>query len=254
MKPLYSFKAWFNFLIKDTKHYLEYLKSETKMRTPKELRKCSAEEFKLDKNQPDNFETATFALGCFWSPDALFGGLQGVIRTRVGYAGGNKLNPTYRDLGSHSETVQIDYKPDKISYNELLEIFWKNHNPRSKQKTQYASKIFYQSKEEKEKAQSSLEEEDENNQINTEIQELDKFWIAEDYHQKYYLRQSKDLMKKLREKYSPEEFINSTVAARLNASVSGKGEINLSDLRLPEDFMKLIKSKKSDNTGNSQIC
>ena len=74
-------------------------------------------------------ETATFALGCFWGPDASFGALEGVVRTRVGYAGGDKVNPTYKMIGDHTETIEIDYDPEVISYTELLEIFFASHDP-----------------------------------------------------------------------------------------------------------------------------
>jgi len=76
-------------------------------------------------------ETATFALGCFWGPDASFGALEGVVRTRVGYAGGTTEGPTYKMIGDHTETIEIDYDPAVISYRELLEIFFDSHNPYS---------------------------------------------------------------------------------------------------------------------------
>jgi len=88
-------------------------------------------------------QKAVFGMECFWSPDALFGAQKGVIRTRVGYAGGEKKDPTYRDLGKHTETVLVEYNPEKISYDKLLELFWKNHDYNRKRKPQYASKIFY---------------------------------------------------------------------------------------------------------------
>ena len=74
-------------------------------------------------------KTATFALGCFWGPDAVFGILEGVVRTRVGYAGGTTENPTYDKIGNHTETIEIDYDPGVINYQKLLEIFFNSHNP-----------------------------------------------------------------------------------------------------------------------------
>ena len=98
----------------------------------------------IDVSAPAQVETATFAMGCFWSPDALFGSTPGVVRTRVGYAGGTEENPTYREIGGHTETVQIEYDPTQISYGELLNIFWKNHNAEYPQfLQQYKSIIFY---------------------------------------------------------------------------------------------------------------
>lgn len=254
MRPSYSLRAYLNFLFNDTKNYIESIKSERDMRTAEEIKEYNPKEFELDRKQPDNLETANFALGCFWSPDAFFGGLTGVIRTRVGYTGGDNENPTYRDLGNHTETIQIDYNPDKISFERLLEIFWKNHNPRSRQKTQYASKIFYNKEEQRQKAQRSLKNEDNNGEVVTEIKKLDTFWVAEDYHQKYYLRQNKELTKELEQVYNSEEYINSTVAARLNALISGKRKVNLDNLRLPENLMNLIESKEPKNTSKNKIC
>ena len=67
-------------------------------------------------------ETATFALGCFWGPDVTFGAVEGVVRTRVGYAGGTTADPTYRDIGDHSEALQVDYDPDAVSFDELVDV------------------------------------------------------------------------------------------------------------------------------------
>lgn len=240
MRALYSLKAWLNFLFKDTKNYLKNVRSQKKMRTAKDLEKYDTKEFELDKTQSEDLETATFALGCFWGPDAVFGGLEGVVKTRVGYTGGEKENPTYRSLGSHTETIQIDYNPAEISYNALLEIFWKNHNPQRKQKTQYASKIFYIDEDQREKARNSLDDEKGDSKPLTSIEPLKTFWVAEDYHQKYYLRQHKKLERKLTEVYNPEEFINSTVAARLNGLVSGKQSVEIDKLKLPENILELL--------------
>ncbi|MFB6190699.1 MAG: peptide-methionine (S)-S-oxide reductase, partial [Candidatus Nanohaloarchaea archaeon] len=76
-------------------------------------------------------EKAAFGMGCFWGPDALFGSLEGVVRTRVGYAGGEKKDPTYKDLGNHTETVLVEYDPERIGYEDLLDVFWENHDFRS---------------------------------------------------------------------------------------------------------------------------
>jgi peptide methionine sulfoxide reductase msrA/msrB len=84
----------------------------------------------IDQNMEDiSTETAIFALGCFWGPDASFGALEGVVRTRVGYAGGTTENPSYKIIGDHTETIEIDYDPNIISYQELVEIFFDSHNP-----------------------------------------------------------------------------------------------------------------------------
>ena len=109
----------------------------------------------VDKNASSDFETATLSLGCFWSPDSKFGVVPGIIRTRVGYSGGSKKNPTYYDLGGHTETIQIDYDPKKITYEELLDIFWESHEPTLSLSSQYASIIFFHNEEQKKIAKKS---------------------------------------------------------------------------------------------------
>ncbi len=191
------------------------------MRTGKELENEGTGDLPLDREQPGELKTATFSMGCFWGPEAFFGAQDGVVRTWAGYTGGEKRSPEYRSLGDHTETVQIDYDPDKISYEELLELFWNNHDPSRKRKTQYASRIFYHTELQKKLAEETKERyEDEHGEIYTKILPAETFWVAEDYHQKYRLRQRKDLMENF-SNYSPEEFINSTAAARMNGFVMG---------------------------------
>lgn len=72
---------------------------------------------------------ATFAMGCFWGPDAYFGATKGVLRTRVGFTGGSKDGPAYKSLGDHTEAIEIDFDPSEISYESLLQLFWTNHDP-----------------------------------------------------------------------------------------------------------------------------
>ena len=101
-------------------------------------------------------DIAVFGMGCFWSPDSLLSAQVGVIRTRVGYAGGTQENPTYTSIGSHTETVLIEFDSNQISYSELLKLFWDNHHYRtSGRKNQYSSRIFYttENKEKKLKTQ-----------------------------------------------------------------------------------------------------
>jgi len=151
-----------------------------------------------------------------------------VIRTRVGYAGGSKENPTYYDLGLHSETVQIDFDPSRISYQDLLDIFWRSHNPTSAPYSiQYKSIIFYHDEEQKRLAEESkaLEEQSRGRKIQTEIVPFDRFYLAEDYHQKYYLRARPDLANELHAVYPDlNDYINSTAVARLNGYVGGNGD------------------------------
>ena len=135
-------------------------------------------------------ETATFALGCFWGPDDYFSKLPGVVSTIVGYSGGEKDNPTYTDLGDHSETIEIKFNPKIISYKELLDHFFKQHDSTVVQSTQYKSAIFTHDTEqqhiaEKEKAKGGQKAE---KQIVTTISPLTAFYKAEDYHQKCFAK------------------------------------------------------------------
>jgi peptide-methionine (S)-S-oxide reductase len=143
---------------------------------------------------------AYFALGCFWRPENEFSKLNGVIKTQVGYMGGNEEkypNPDYKTVCSkktgYAETVKIEFDDEKISYEKLLEKFWNNHDPTQLNRqgpdigSQYRSIIFYITKEQKEKAQNSKEELQKNtqNKIVTEIIPMKKFFSAEEYHQNY---------------------------------------------------------------------
>ena len=150
-----------------------------------------------------------------------------MIRTRVGYAGGTKENPIYYSLGDHSETIQIDYDPTQISYKQLLDVFWDSHNPIYEPwSRQYMSIIFYHNEEQKRLAIETKESEETRlgRDIFTEIVPFSKFYLAEDYHQKYYLRRESALMEEFNAIYpATEDFIASTAAARVNGYVGGYG-------------------------------
>ena len=154
------------------------------------------------KNQPalPATETATFANGCFWCTEAIFEELNGVISATSGYTGGNTKNPTYKEIGTgetgHAECLQIVYDPAKITFDELLEVFWETHDPTTLNRqgadvgTQYRSAIFYHNAEQKEKAEKYKAELNKSGAferpIVTEITAYSKFYTAEDYHQQYY--------------------------------------------------------------------
>lgn len=131
---------------------------------------------------------AIFSLGCFWHPDDFFAKLPGVIQTTAGYSGGKKINPTYHDLDDHTESVEIIFDPKKITYQELLNYFWAEHDPTLKLKTQYKSIIFYFDEEQKKLAEQSMKEQEQKigHEIVTELRPAQTFYPAEDYHQKYY--------------------------------------------------------------------
>jgi peptide-methionine (S)-S-oxide reductase len=148
----------------------------------------------------DKVETATFGTGCFWCTEAIFEQLNGVVKVTSGYMGGEVKNPTYKAVCSgetgHAECVQVVYEPSKISYDELLKVFFEVHDPTSLNRqgadegTQYRSAIFYHSPEQKGKADYYKKELDKsgayNKAIVTEITPASDFYIAEDYHQEYY--------------------------------------------------------------------
>lgn len=182
---------------------------------------------KIDQALPKRLEIATFALGCFWSPDALFGSVEGVVRTRVGYSGGTKINPTYHDLEDHTETVQIEYDPARVTYEQLIRFFWKNHDPSKEPwSQQYKSVIFFHNERQEEIALTTKDNKEAQLGIDvyTEIIPYGKFYLAEEYHQKYRLRHEPDLMREFSTIYPDHmDFVNSTAAARINGYLSGYG-------------------------------
>jgi methionine-S-sulfoxide reductase len=179
----------------------------------------------IDASAPAYTETATLALGCFWAPDARFGSLDGVVRTRVGYAGGTLENPTYHNLGDHTETIQVDYDPTQLSYEQLLEVYWDSHNPtRQPWSRQYMYMIFYHNSEQRALAMESKQTEEASLgcQVYTEILPFSEFYLAEDYHQKYHLQQVPDFMEELASIYPNfADFMDSTAVARINGYVGG---------------------------------
>jgi len=158
------------------------------------------------------------------------------VRTRVGYAGGQKINPTYCNLGDHSETIQIDYDPAQITYAELLEIFWDSHNPTAPSiRRQYASAILYHNEEQKRLAAESKarEETRRGRKLYTDMVPLAAFYRAEGYHQKYTLQNSPDFMSEFDAIFSREEdFVNSTAAARVNGYLGSHGDLNQLQIEL----------------------
>ena len=143
--------------------------------------------------------TATFAAGCFWGVEAAFRQIDGVTATTVGYSGGSTTNPTYKevctDTTGHAEVVQVEYDPDKVSYEMLLDLFWNNHDPTQVNRqgpdvgTQYRSAIYYHDDEQKAAAIASKEMLESSGRhgrpIATEITQAQEFYRAEDYHQQY---------------------------------------------------------------------
>lgn len=153
--------------------------------------------------------------------------MAGVVRTRVGYCGGTLQDPTYHNLGDHSESIQVDYDPTKLSFDRILDLIWASHSPcRTTWSRQYMSAIFYADEAQKKAVMASKArvEEKLGQPVKTAILPLVKFWMAEDYHQKYELRCSAELMKEFAAMYpEAKDFVNSTAAARVNGYLAGRG-------------------------------
>jgi peptide-methionine (S)-S-oxide reductase len=144
-------------------------------------------------------QKATFAAGCFWGVEATFRQIPGVISTRVGYIGGKTENPTYKevctDRTGHAEAVEVEFDPTKVAYNDLLKVFWENHDPTQVNRqgpargTQYRTAIFYHSPEQQAQAEASKQALEKShryaNPIATQIVPAVTFYPAEDYHQQY---------------------------------------------------------------------
>jgi peptide-methionine (S)-S-oxide reductase len=144
-------------------------------------------------------EKATFGAGCFWGVEAAFRQIKGVVSTSVGYSGGNYKDPSYRDVCSgrtgHAEVVEVVYDPARVSYDDLLKVFWENHDPTTLNRQgpdvgeQYRSVIFFNSPEQQAEALASKAKLEANGRyrrpIVTEITSASEYYPAEDYHQQY---------------------------------------------------------------------
>ena len=150
-----------------------------------------------------------------------------MVRTRVGYAGGTKEAPACHSLGDHTETIQIDDDASQNSYNDLVDIFWRNQNPSARAwSKQYMAAVFYHNDEQKKLAEESREREASKRKevIQTQILPFTAFYRAEDYHQKYQLRRERNLLKEFERIYfADRDFVDSTAAARVNGYLGGYG-------------------------------
>jgi peptide-methionine (S)-S-oxide reductase len=152
---------------------------------------------------PEGAERATFAAGCFWGVEAAFRDVDGVLETAVGYTGGDRVDPSYEQVcrgdSGHAEAVEVWFDPGQVSYEQLIETFWRMHNPTTANRqgwdvgSQYRSAIYFHDPHQRElaigsreNAQSSLRK-----PITTEITPVSEFYRAEDYHQRYFERQGR---------------------------------------------------------------
>jgi methionine-S-sulfoxide reductase len=173
---------------------------------------CSLSDKTIDNNKIGNdklkmnpdYKKATFAGGCFWCMEAAFEGIDGIVDVISGYTGGSKENPTYQEVSTgktgHYEVIEVTFDPNKISYDELLDIFWKNIDPVDDKGqfvdkgSQYKTAIFYVDDEQKKLAEKSkknlMDSGKFDKPIVTKILSLDIFYPAEEYHQDYYKKRT----------------------------------------------------------------
>lgn len=156
--------------------------------------------------QSKKLQKATFGMGCFWCSEALFQNLDGVASVRSGYEGGTVANPTYEEVCSgntgHAEVIEVTYDPTKIKYDELLEVFWKSHDPTTLNRqgadvgTQYRSVVFYHNEEQKQIAEKYKKELNDTKALGkpvvTAISKAGPFYVAENYHQDYFNKNSNE--------------------------------------------------------------
>jgi len=176
---------------------------------------------RTEARQNENYERAIFAGGCFWCVQPPFDHLDGVVTTTVGYTGGPEKNPTYKEVSygktGHTESIEIIYDPNKVSYNELLDVFWMTFDPTDAggqfydRGSQYRPGIFYLNEDQKKAAQASKKILQESGRFDkpivVEITKAGEFWDAEEYHQKYYLKNPKHY-KSYRVGSGRDKFIN----------------------------------------------
>ena len=172
--------------------------------------------------EPGATRSFTAGLGCFWGPDAAFGALPGVVRTRVGYAGGTESNPTYESIGDHSEVVQVDYDPDETSFAALVDEAIARHSPmRQPPKRQYQHVLFHETDAERDAIETALGDL-EVPAVRTRVEPLASFTVAEPSHQKFNLsgkRWATDAFDDAG--YDTAAVRESPAAAKLNAELAG---------------------------------
>lgn len=187
--------------------------------TPATGRECG--ERAVDGEEP---EPATFGLGRFCGPDARFGAMDGVIRTRAGYAGGTKRDPSYHSLGDHTEVVHVEFDPTVITYRGLVAAAFRQRNPRTRAgKTQYQNVVFAATPGQRTVLEEFLTATGRTaDDIETRIEQLSRFSVAEDSDQKYKLRSAPSVMTAFEDAgYTDADIRDSPIAAKLNGYVAG---------------------------------
>jgi len=178
----------------------------------------------------------TLGMGCFWSPEALFGAMPGVLCTQTGYAGGTADHPTYREMGDHTECIQLEFDTEVITFEELAAIFWERHQPvniNGYKGRQYQSLLIYETDSQREAIDRVLRNRERSGlgRPETDIVPYSIFYAAEERHQKYYLKRYPQAVEALTSLYPSHSQLNSsTIAARLNGLA--KGFTNMERIKL----------------------
>ena len=158
------------------------------------------------------------------------------MRTQVGYTGGVESSPVYLRMRDHSEAVLVEYDPQQVSYEELLDVFWASHNPvQEEYSRQYRNAVFFLTDQQKSSALKSLKVvmKKERLPVTTKMEPAGEFYPAEDYHQKYYLRKRHEILAQFQQNYPGESFVQTTAAARINGYLGCNGEKQEIESRLP---------------------
>jgi len=200
------------------------LRRLSRLVTPMTLTETQIHEYDRRAMDSNETATATFGIGCFWGPEAQFGAIDGVVRTRVGYAGGTKRGPEYHSLGDHTEVFQVEFDPDSITYRDLLELVFESHNPQQQtRKTQYQNVVFAATAAQQAALNEFLTAKGLTaDGIGTRVEQLSRFYLAEDYHQKYKLRSVSSCMDAFEAAgYGDDDLRESPIAAKLNGYAAG---------------------------------
>jgi len=165
----------------------------------------------------------------------------------VGYTGGTTTDPTYYDLGDHSEAIQIDFDPSLISYRELLNVFWKSHDPTSGNwSRQYRQAIFYHNEQQRKVAMETRDKlaSETSRKITTAIEPYSEFYLAEDYHQKHSLRSYPEILDEFRAMFPDiKSLLNSTAVTRVNGYLGGNGSCDSLNKKI-ESFGLSLRAKE----------
>ncbi len=195
------------------------------------------------------YATITFGMGCFWGPAAEFAVIDGVLRTRVGYAGGDSTTPSYDNLGNHIEVFEVDYDPDLLSYEDMVKLYFYVYDATARPFSQRVTPVIYYRNEAEqeisERVKLSIEANSEKG-LFTVIRPLEVFYLAEEKHQLSYLKQETSLYMEVREIFVEEDaLLLSILASKLNGFIAGYG--------LDSDLASILKSSGLSNASLDRI-